>query len=525
MKKALSLILALIMALSLVACGGDKGDSDAPAASGNDKPGTSEEAAEAKSLRVVMDTLLGNADPTSQTGISPRLFYWQVYEGLIHFDEKTGEVSGRVADSWEYADDMSYVDFHINPDVTFHDGSKVTAEDILFSYDYHDASGMFVGDLQNFTDWEIIDEETFRIYLAGATTIPMLSVSVITILSKANVEAAGADAFTTPETSIGTGAYKFAEMDFDGTTVIEAYADYFRGEADIKTVEWVYLTDTSTSLVAFQTGEFDFIKLPTANVKEMEASGQYNVIHAASTHNSFLGLNVQVIKDPLVRQAILYAVNNEQIMNAAYDGLGVVSSNMAETGMVGGGYSFDDYYDYNPEKAVELLKQAGYTQAELDAGVPMGNIVAMSTNYYSKVATIVQEMLMQVGLKFEVTTFEQATVEDLWYTQHSTECAIVCHGDNIMTDSVNFYTFYPLRDQHRPDVWGYSEKLYELGGAAAAEYDDTARNELWKEFWTELKDSAVYYSLFHRDNMYISTKEVNPVMGVNYYRFYDWSWN
>ena len=175
---------------------------------------------------------------------------------------------------------------------------------------------------------------------------------------------------------------------------------------------------------------------------------------------------------------------------------------------------------------MELLKQAGYTQAELDAGVPMGNIVAMSTNYYAKVAAIIQEMLMRVGLKFEVTTFEQATVEDLWYINHSDECAIVCHGDNVKTDSSFWYSYDVLTKilSTSQELWGFNDKVMELGEAASVEYDDAARNNLWKDFWTELKDQAIYYSLFHRDNMYISTKEVNPVMGVNYYRFYDWNW-
>ena len=202
MKKALSLILALIMAFSLVACGGKGSDTPAP---DSDKPCTSTEAAEAKPLRVVQDVVLGNADPSLNTSISGQIFLWQVYEGLVAYDEKTGEVSGRVADSWEYADDMSYIDFHINPDVTFHDGSKVTAQDVAFSYDHYLEGNYYTGDMQHFESWEVIDEETFRINLTGTTVLPMLYVSFICVLSQASVEAAGADAFMTPETSIGTG--------------------------------------------------------------------------------------------------------------------------------------------------------------------------------------------------------------------------------------------------------------------------------------------------------------------------------
>ena len=156
----------------------------------------------------------------------------------------------------------------------------------------------------------------------------------------------------------------------------------------------------------------------------------------------------------------------------------------------------------------------------------MGNIVAMSTNYYAKVAAIIQEMLMKVGLKFEVTTFEQATVEQQWYWDHSEECAIVCHGDNIKIDSGAFYTAEVVTRMGfvSQEDMGFTDKLVETGAKASSEYDDAIRNELWKEFWTEMKEQGIYYSLFHRDNMYISTKELNPVLGVYYYRYYDWNW-
>ena len=310
-----------------------------------------------------------------------------------------------------------------------------------------------------------------------------------------------------------------------------AYENYYRGKANIGGIKWTYLTDSSTALAAFQTGDFDFAKLPTANVKEMEATGKYNVLRAGSTHNSFIGINYEKIQDKNVRQAILYALDNNAIMQAAYDGLGIVSHNMAETGMLAGGYSFDDYYNYNPEKAKECLLAAGYTEDEIKAGIPIGNIVAMSTNYYSKVAAIVQQMLAQVGLKAEVTTFEQATVEDLWYRRAagSEDMALVCHGDNIKIDTAYFFANYigaRAEGYDKWEKWGlHLEEIQGPGLAASAEFDEAKRNALWEDFWIALKDQAIYYSLFHRDNTYIATPDLNIVWGVNYYHIYDWSWN
>lgn len=546
MKKALSLILALVMVFALAACGGDKADdsakpsqSQAAQPSPSSKPGEMQQTNQGdgtkvedsdRILKLPMVALLGNVDPAFVSSIDGQSLVWQVYEGLIKYDEKTGEVYPRVAKDWAFADDHSYIEFNINPEVTFHNGEKVTADDVVYSYDRFKEQKRFGRNIDVFSSWEKVDDDTVRFYLSGTSSNPLLYMSEILIMNKANAEAAGDNAFMTPETSIGTGPFYFTELDFDGKMVAMAYEDYFRGKADIGGIEWSYLTDASTALAAFQTGDFDFAKLPTANVKEMEATGKYNVLRAGSTHNSFIGINYEKVPDVNVRQAILYAIDNNAVMQAAYDGLGIVSHNLAESGMIAGGYSFDDYYNYNPEKAKECLLAAGYTEADIKAGIPIGNIVAMSTNYYSKVAAIVQQMLAQVGLKAEVTTFEQATVEDLWYRRApgSEDMALVCHGDNIKIDTAHFFANYiNAREEGRDnwEKWGLAGSWQEVGKQAAAEFDADKRNDLWVDFWTQLKDQAIYYSLFHRDNTYIATTDLNIVWGVNYYHIYDWSWN
>lgn len=524
MKKALSLILALAMTLSLAACGSKE---ETPAAPSSSAPAASAPAASEntdRALNMVMTVLMGTCSPAENNNIASTIVLNHVFEPLVNYDETTGEVSGLVAKDWTFAEDNSYIDFNINPDVTFHDGSKVTAEDVVFSYDYLAAGSRWGTQLGMFASWEAVDEDTFRLNLNGSTGNPLLYVNDLRIVSKASVEAAGDKAFSTPETSIGTGPYKYTAIDFDGESVMEAYADYYRGEAAIKTINWTYLTDTSTALVAFQTGDFDFISLPTANIAEMQAMGQYNVILHPSTHNTFVGINATKIPDARVRQAIMYAIDSNAVMQVAFSGHGNVSRNLADAGTVAGGYSFDDYYDYNPEKAKELLLEAGYTQAELDAGVPIGNIVAIAGGAYAKASAAIQQMLAQVGLKVEVTTFEQATVEDMFYRFNNyDDLTILCHGDTVRVDTANYYASYIKRFEGNPQR-GLSKDVETLGAQACAEFDETTRNELWGEFWQAVKEDAIYYSLYHKLNPYIATNDLNVVLGVNYYSIYDWSW-
>jgi len=97
------------------------------------------------------------------------------------------------------------------------------------------------------------------------------------------------------------------------------------------------------------------------------------------------------------------------------------------------------------------------------------------------------------------------------------------HGDNVRMDSLNFYNGYIKRfDGTRRNI---GEEVKKLGAAACAEYDEAKRNEMWVDFWKAVKDDAIYYSLYHRHNPYIATKDLNVVWGVNYFDIYDWSWN
>ena len=520
MKKVLSLILVLVMVLSLTACGGDTPSTSTNAST---ESSSSDSKNANREIRLVVNALLGTSSPIENNNTASTNLLNHVYEGLIKYDEMTGEILGRVAKRWKFADDNSYIDFTINPDVTFHDGSHVTAEDVVYSYNRLTEVNFFGTQLSMFDSWEALDKNTFRLNLKGLTGNPMLYVNDLRIISKANVEAAGEKAFMTPETSIGTGPYKFTKIDFDGETVMEAYPDYYRGEASIKKITWTYLTDASTALVAFQAGNFDFITLPAANIAEMEAMNKYQIIKMPSNHNTFIGINVDKVPDPLVRQAILYAVNNEVLIPLGH-GVGEVSRNLGEKGAVTGGYSFDDYYNYNPDKAKELLLKAGYTAAQLEAGVPVGNIIAIANSAYAKIAAAVQQMLAQVGLKFEVTTFEQATVEDMWYRRQNVgDMAMVIHGDQIKVDCSTFYTGYIKRNNG--ELFGHSPEVWTLGADAVASFDATQRDALWEQFWKAVKEDAIYYSLYHKNNVYIADPNLSLVLAHNdYIDVYKWSW-
>ena len=133
-------------------------------------------------------------------------------------------------------------------------------------------------------------------------------------------------------------------------------------------------------------------------------------------------------------------------------------------------------------------------------------------------------MLAQVGLKANVTTFEQATVENMFYRfENYDDLAIFVHGDTVKVDTASFYTSYIKRFEGNPKR-NLSKEAEELGAKASAEFDAEKRNAMWEEFWKAVKDDAMYYSLYHQYSTYIADPELNIDPGINYYDHYNWSW-
>ena len=220
-NRAMSLVLAAAMALSLAACGGKQGNNgaDSGTADGYKTTLTWAQGADVTSL----DPHQGKETPAVQVNT-------QIFDTLVTVDPETNEVVPQIAESWEQTDDQTYV-FKIREGIKFHDGSDLTAEDVKFSLDRARNSAA-VSYIVNFIEEVTVDDDhtvTVKTTAPYAPTLRNLAIPFAAIVPKAVVEADENAFILNP---VGSGPYKFVEWNQGDHVTLKAFDDYYAGKPE-----------------------------------------------------------------------------------------------------------------------------------------------------------------------------------------------------------------------------------------------------------------------------------------------------
>ncbi len=343
---------------------------------------------------VSMDPSIGNEQNSWQV-------YYQIFDTLI-FRENDGTYSPRLAEKWEMSEDGMELTFWLRDDVKFHNGEKFTAEDVKFTVERLLESPYTSDIVIGIKGAEIIDDYTVKIIMEhpyGAILDCIAEVNFSIVCKKAVEE----DEEGYARNPVGTGPYKFSEWSTGEKIEVTAFDDYYRGRASIDGITFKIMNDTSTAAIALERGELDI--LPRAaltdknSLTENENIEWYETDLAGSTFVIFNYQNGPFSKRE-VRQAVGYAIDKEAMLQGASEGQGTVIESILPPACFG--YS-EDFVgsEYDPEKAKELLAEAGY---------PDGFSAVLKTNedpIYYKPAEILQGQLSQIGINLEIEKMER----------------------------------------------------------------------------------------------------------------------
>ena len=411
MKRILALILALVMTMALVACGGDKPTST-PSNPGTSAPGTvpdinnpvipsnpstpAENVTYEKNLVVSTSAII--LDP-NLTWSSAREFYNQmVFDTLIHRSDVTGEVEMRLAKTVEWAnDECSRIHVVLNENAVFSNGDKVTSADVEFSLGRCGYGSM----KSHYDSCDIVSDTELYINLKGpnAAFMPILSRSCCGIVSKA-----AAEKDPDGQALIGSGAWKYDMSTYvANSTITLVRNEKYWGEYEnpTETVRVVQMTDASARAIALQSGEIHLaFDLNSTEIPQIKKNDKLVVNEFASLSFVFVGFNDHRNTDALteeeinLRRAVACAIKKEDVMIAAGDegGQAMVSMlSLAEKAYIGNEADYDDDLSYNPEKAKEYLAKAG--------GKNELTCLILSDKAVSKTAgQVIQEYCRQVGI-------------------------------------------------------------------------------------------------------------------------------
>lgn len=497
MKNHLFLILFVGITLMMTACAGEDNNTDSDAAD-ND-----EATAENGNLTVDLASAPVSLDPHAANDGNSLYVMNAMYDTLVQMN-KDLQIEPGLAESLEQIEDTVW-EAKIRQGVTFHDGSPLNAEVVKANLDRVRDSDVaspvsFLFDM--ISSVEVIDEYTVHIktefpFSALPSHLAHPGGHMISLESiKEDYEAMenGEEPFTTVnQEPVGTGYFKFDERVNGEYVRLVKNEDYWGEQANVDSITFKTVPESSARIAELRTGEADIIYPVNPNdVSEIDENEGTHVHKSESASMSYLGMNNE--KEPFnnvqVRRAISMAINKDELIEGMLNGIPIPAKGpLAPTVK---GYSEDiDPIDYNPEKARELLKEAGY-----EDGFQTSILVHDDTT--SDVAELIQSQLSEVGIDAAINTREVGSYLEV--TGNGSFDMFVGSWGTVTMDAD--YGLYPMFHSSNAGDSGNrsffdNEKVDNLLEQARRSTNEEERMELYKEAQQIIVDEATIVPLYH----------------------------
>lgn len=402
------LLLISVLSIALYGCSGKRTNtkqSKTPA----DENQSSTESVEGKptyggSVTVGITQDLDSLDPHKAVAAGTKEVLFNIFEGLVKFD-KDGNLVPAVAKSYKISPDGKVYTFTLRDGVKFHNGSPVTAEDIVYSIKR--SAGMLKpvdpkvaveSTLSVISDVVIVDKKTIEVRLKQPDT------ELLPYLTCAIVPADYKDLDTKP---IGTGPFKFVSYTPLQSIVMEKNEDYYlKGVPYLDKVTFKISANTDAAFLELNAGTIDILPyLTDAQARQLPENYRLQAGSMNLIQGMFLNNNKAPFDNKLVRQALCYGVDRQAVIDMVAGGRGnVIGTNMFPGFKKYYDASLVDVYQYDPEKAKQLLKEAGYPN-----GLEFTITVPSNYQFHVDTAQIVVEQLKQAGFNAKIQLIEWAS--------------------------------------------------------------------------------------------------------------------
>jgi peptide/nickel transport system substrate-binding protein len=523
-------ILLLVLTLLLSACGGktpapsESPGAASPSATAESAAPTEASPAETSSgpshndtLRLPILTTLIATDPHYTAQNSDYTLYTVLYESLYTIDSENN-ATPCLATDYEVSEDSLTYTYHLKAGVKWQTGEDFKASDVVYSIRRAQESPYTAGYISTVTDVKTTDDLTVVFTLAALSPTFNIDVNRVMILSE-NATKDLAPGFT-DEIPGGTGPYTLATWAPDLKTVITRNESYHGDPAPIGTIEFNVFGDSTAALRAFEAGELDWIQVPAADWARIQSAGKYKTFLQDTITTVFFTMNNQKapFDNALVRQAFNYAVNRDDMLFAALEDTGRVVHSLGNPALVFGipeaGEIFE--YTYDPQKAKDLLAEAGYPD-----GLTLNDpILAIGTDEFTVPAQVLQQQLLEIGVKAEVQTMEQsAYIGDVIGGNYT----IGAMALGLDIDAGVFAMAYTTTGIDALNLARYSNpRVDELFDLASKTLDQDARKAYFQEAFDIASREAAYIPLYSMQAAIATDNDLNSSI---YKTYYSWSWN
>ncbi len=515
-------MLLLLVVLALSACA-----SDGATTTGNTTSSTGEVTSTAppaegeKVLRIRFYDDPAGFDPATVFRVENEAIAFNVFSGLTTYDSETGEILPDLAESWETPDNVTWT-FNLRKGVQWQKGyGEFTSADVIYTYERivdPDTASPYATDMSNIKSVSAPDDYTvvYELEQADANFLHVVAnYHQGQIVKQEAVEELGDQFRWNP---VGTGPYELESISTNSEIVLARHEDYYKGPAPISKLQFIIIKDEETATIALQNGEVDIAMRINRDeaLARLERDGfSMNERFDRSIQVKVFNTTQPPFDDVRVRQAWAHAVDYASIYETLQPYLARGTTNIMPSWM--DGYTDDiPVYDYNPERAKELLAEAGYPDG-FTVKQPL-----VSSNGVREGEQLEQEYLQAVGIQLE---FELVDAPVFNQRRNDGDFALSSRAlPAINPDTILFSYLHPDNKAPRGlNGAGYDNpELTSKLEAARMELDETVRLQLYKEVQQMAMTDLPYLPTqslhgYWPSHPYVVGVHLNPLSKVNFY--------
>lgn len=490
--------VGVALSLALVACG----------STAQSAPGASQAGEGGGTLSIdVGPTQLLSLDANGYNSILEKNITLLIAEPLVYRDLEMGIEPG-LATSWSVADDGVTWTFELREDVTFHDGTPFNAEAVIANFDRWDDPNLRNSTLVGIVgpalvDYEAIDEHTLQVTADQPRSgfLGMLSGWGVQIVSPAAFEEFGNDDLGTNQ--VGTGPFRMESIVPGETLVLARNEDYWGGAPQLDSVELRTIAEPAARTAALLAGEVDMsIDVEASQLPNLENSEGMQFVEQVGISEELLDINITrpPLDDPLVRQALNYAIDMDEIAEVAYGGnlapfQGPVPPTLFEPD------PSIETFEHDPDRARELLEEAGVSDLQISL-----NFFPGAT--YGRFAELLQSQFAEVGIELELNRLEPALMEEAFLAGD-----FDLHFNGLSNSSGDPWQFFEtMLVTDASNNIGH-EGFDEIADQIGAELDEVQLEALLNEAFEIYFEQAPYIATYSPIQVYAMRENVQGFVG------------
>ncbi|MEA2099800.1 MAG: peptide-binding protein [Campylobacterota bacterium] len=465
-------------------------------------------------LNLATSTNPGRLNPILATDTSSSEIAGFIFNGLVKYDKDSSTIIGDLATEFYFEDNKTLI-FKLNPDVTWHDGERFTARDIVFTYETlispkiispYSANFRFVKSVKAIDDLTL-KVKYKKVYFKALETWMMGILPYHILKDEQNLMSSPFN--TNP---IGTGAYKLHQLEHSKNIILVANDNYFEGRAKIDRISFHVIADPLTRFLMLKSTALDL-----GSIEPMQYERQLNKkffdsfdIHENISHSyTYLGFNLrrEKFKNPNVRKALSLAINREEIVDILF----FKHAKVCTGPFLPGTKAFNKDVKAptrDIKEAKRLLKSAGYDEHNpFEFEIVTSN--ASPIRPYA--AQIIQHQLKKVGVIVKLRVMEWQAFLNMVVFPHKFDSVLLGWG---LSSTPDPYLFWHTDNDKKGafNLVGYNNpKIDKMIEQSQTIIDREKLSAMWQEMFKIIVDDNPYLFLYIPNSITAVNKDIKNV--------------